>query len=159
MYMPYDHEHLKFGGQMLVIWLKQVLNSGDGGNSTKFQILHRYTCLQGEGQGSLEERQLYRGIALTPVIAKLLEFITLARLQPILEELGVPSRMQTAYRKHTSCDDSIFANLEVMSHYLAQEDQVMVCSFDLERPLTMSNMVSCCNTSLMLELTENAGGL
>ena len=105
-------------------------HSGDGGNSTKFKHSIVIPVFKGKGRDPLK-KDYYRGIALTPVIAKLLEFITLARLQPILEELGVPSRMQTAYRKHTSCDDAIFANLEAMSHYLAQEDQVMMCSFDL----------------------------
>ena len=127
-------EHLKFGGQMLVIWLKQVLNAivemEEIPQSFKHSII--IPVFKGKGRDPLKKVN-YRGIALTPVIAKLLEFITLAHLQSILEELGVPSRMQTAYRKHTSCDDAIFANLEAMSHYLAQEDQVMMCSFDLEK--------------------------
>ena len=127
-------EHLKFGGQMLVIWLKQVLNAivemEEIPQSFKHSIV--IPVFKGKGRDSLKKDN-YRGIALTPVIAKLLEFITLACLQPILEELEVPSRMQTVYRKHTSCDDAIFANLEAMSHYLAQEDRVMMCSFDLEK--------------------------
>ena len=40
---------------------------------------------------------------------------------------------QTAFRKHNSGEDAIFANLEAMSHYLTSltiEDQVMLCAFD-----------------------------
>lgn len=37
-------------------------------------------------------------------IAKLLEFITFAYMQPLLEKVEVPIVAQTAYRKYTSCE-------------------------------------------------------
>ena len=41
--------------------------------------------------------------------------------------------MQTAYRRHSSCENAVFANIEAISHYLKQQDQVMMCAFDLEK--------------------------
>ena len=84
---------------------------------------------KGKGRDPLQKGN-YRGISLTSVIARLPEFITLGHIQPLLEEMGVPIMAQTAYRKHTSCEDAIFANLEAMSHYSTQEDQVTMCAFD-----------------------------
>lgn len=83
---------------------------------------------KGKGRDPLQKGN-YRGISLTSVIARLPEFITLGHIQPLLEEMGA----QTAYRKHTSCEDAIFAYLEAMSHYLLQDDQFMMCAFDLEK--------------------------
>ena len=51
----------------------------------------------------------YRGITLTSMVAKVLEFLLLERLESIFLEAGLPHINQSAYRKAVSCVDVIFA--------------------------------------------------
>ena len=51
----------------------------------------------------------YRGVTLTSVTAKVLEFLVLERMQVIFLEAGIPHRNQTAYQKDVSCADAIFS--------------------------------------------------
>ena len=76
---------------------------------------------KGSGRDPLDQGS-YRGISVTPVITKLLELLILARLEPHLEELGVPHPNQSGYRKHTSCADAICSTAELISHYLNQRE-------------------------------------
>ena len=69
---------------------------------------------KGAGKDPME-RESYRDISVTPVISKLLETQILMRLEPYLQELGIP---QNGYRRHTSCTDTIFSTVELMAHCL-----------------------------------------
>ncbi len=44
-----------------------------------------------------------------PVIMKTFEYELLERVLPVLQEYGHPALAQTAYQKHVSCQDAIFA--------------------------------------------------
>ena len=54
-------------------------------------------------------------------MAKILEFITPFHMQLLLKEMGVPIITHTAFRKHNSSEDAVFASLEAMTH----EDQAV----------------------------------
>ena len=75
----------------------------------------------------------YRGITLTSMVAKVLEFLILGRLHSTLLEIGIPHLNQTAYRKKTSCADAIFATLEVIAEYLNSGSKVLMCLYDLQK--------------------------
>ena len=73
----------------------------------------------------------YRGITLTPMFAKDLEFLVLGRLAAVFTDVGVPHINQTAYRKKVSCADAVFATQEVIAKYLNDGDEVFMCLYDL----------------------------
>ena len=75
----------------------------------------------------------YRGVALTSVVGKVLEFLILGRLQFVLLEAGIPHINQSAYRKGVSCADMIFATQEVIARYLRDDSKVYMCLFDLQK--------------------------
>ena len=66
----------------------------------------------------------YRGITLTSMVAKVLEFLLLDRLESILVDAGLPHVNQSAYRRGVSCADAIFATQEVISRYLKAGSKV-----------------------------------
>ena len=75
----------------------------------------------------------YRGITIPPVLAKLYELIILRRLQPILSELNLPEKLQTAYQKGLSCSDAIFATQEAILAHLREGGHPYLCLFDFEK--------------------------
>ena len=75
----------------------------------------------------------YRGITINSVISKVLETLILNRLEPLLIDSGVPHPNQSAYRKHVSCADTIFATQEVINWYLLEGGKIYMCLYDLEK--------------------------
>ena len=71
----------------------------------------------------------YRGVTLTSVLAKVLEFLILVRLQCHLSESGILHLNQTAYRKGVSCGEAIFSTLEVLSVYSQHCEKVYIPVF------------------------------
>ena len=67
------------------------------------------------------------------MIAKVLEFLLLDRLQSILVDAGLPHVNQSAYRRGVSCADAIFATQEVISRYLKGGSKVYMCLYDLQK--------------------------
>ena len=55
------------------------------------------------------DKNNYRGITVASVLAKVLEFLILKRLDCVLLEAGVPNVNRTAYCRHVGCADAIFA--------------------------------------------------
>ena len=74
----------------------------------------------------------YRGITLSPVISKVLEFLLLERLEPFFQA-NIPHPNQSAYRKKTSCADAILATQEAISRYVQGGDRVFMCLYDLSK--------------------------
>ncbi len=108
-------EHTKYGGVSLKVWLKKVFN--------RILLLEEVPASMKEGlvipvyKGQGKDPLLvnsYRGITLSSVLAKLLEIVLLQRLSPVLEDLGVPDSLQTAYQKGISCMDAIYATQEAL---------------------------------------------
>ena len=75
----------------------------------------------------------YRGVTLTSVTAKVLEFLVLERMQVIFLEAGIPHRNQTAYQKDVSCADAIFSMQEVIARYMRGGSRVFMCLYDLQK--------------------------
>ena len=75
----------------------------------------------------------YRGVTLTSVVAKVLEFLLLDRLQLVFMEAGLPHMNQSAYRKAVSCADAIFATQEIVARYLRGGSRVYMCLHDLQK--------------------------
>ena len=75
----------------------------------------------------------YRGITINSVISKVLETLILIRLEPLFIDSGVPHPNQSAYRKHVSCADAIFATQEVINRYLLEGGKIYMCLYDLEK--------------------------
>ena len=69
----------------------------------------------------------YRGITLSSVISKVLEFLLLERLEPFFLEANIPHPNQSAYRKKTSRADAILATQEAISRYVQGGDRVFMC--------------------------------
>ena len=75
----------------------------------------------------------YRGITLTSMVAKVLEFLLLKCLELVFLEAGLPHINQSAYRCAVSCEDAVFATQEIVAKYLREGNQVYMCLHDLQR--------------------------
>ena len=75
----------------------------------------------------------YRGVTLSSVVTKVLEFLVLERLHMVFLEASIPHPNQSAYRKRVSCADAIFASQEVVARYLRGGSQVFMCLYDLQK--------------------------
>ena len=84
-------EHLKFGGQTIITWLTEILNS-----IVDVELIP--SCLKlgitipvykGGGKDPLNANS-YRGITLNSVVSKVLETLILNRLEPLFMEAGLP---------------------------------------------------------------------
>ena len=102
-------EHLKFGGQAIITWLTEILNS-------IVDVEQIPSCLKlgitipvykGGGKDPLNTNS-YRGITLNSVISKVLETLILNRLEPLFMEAGLPHPNQSAYRKCVSVQTQFF---------------------------------------------------
>ena len=127
-------EHLKYGGPLLVIWPKQIFCAFVNFEHVPPNLLTGIIrpIYKGKGKDPLCCHS-YRGITMTSVIMKVFEYTILDRILPVLQENGHPSLVQTAYRKHISCQDAIFATQEAI-YSLLQEGRVAYLSlYDLEK--------------------------
>ena len=127
-------EHLKYGGQPLHTWLLKILNC-----IVKLEVIpdmFKYGSItpvyKGGGKDPLDKNS-YRGITVTSVLAKLLEYLILERLNVVLLESGVPHVNQTAYRRHVGCADAIFATQETIAKHVREGSTIHMCLYDLQK--------------------------
>ena len=111
-------EHLKYGGEVIRIWVQQISNAIVELESVPDALRMGIVTpiYKGSGKDPLDTNS-YRGITLTPVLAKVLELLILDRLQDMLMEKGLPHLNQTGYQKRVSCTEAIFSTLEVISQF------------------------------------------
>ena len=64
-------------------------------------------------------------------MVKVLEVTLIQRINPVLEDAGIPQLTQTAYRKGVSCQDSISAGTECNTTFVNGGDNVYTCFYDL----------------------------
>ena len=121
-------EHLKFSGPDLRIWLFQIYNHIC--QLERIPQCFKNEAFKGKGRDPLLKKS-YRGITLTSVLAKVFEIILLQRINPILEDAGVPQIYPTAYREGISCQVSIFAEQETNTKFTREGDNVYSCFYDL----------------------------
>ena len=127
-------EHLKLGGESVVTWLTNILNA-----VVELEVVPDalktglvIPVYKGGGKDPLKVNS-YRGVTLTSMVAKVLEFLVLERLQMIFLEANLPHINQTAYRKSVSCADAIFATQEVIARYMRGGSRVYMCLYDLQK--------------------------
>ena len=103
-------EHLKAGGEAVVIWLINILNA-TGELECVPTVLKRGVVVPVYKGGGKDPMKIdsYRGITLTSMVAKVLEFLLLQRLELVFLEDGLPHINQSAYRRAVSCKDAVFA--------------------------------------------------
>ena len=112
-------EHLIEGGPCVITWLTGIMNA----IIDHEYIPESFKCdlvvpiYKGAGKDPLATNS-YRGITLSPVFSKVLEFLILERLGLVFMEANIPHVNQSAYRKKVSCEDAIFATHEVIARYL-----------------------------------------
>ena len=86
-----DPEYLKFGGDIICYWLLKVFSAiirlETIPNSLKIDVIT--PIFKGKGRSPLDPNN-YRGITLTPVVAKCLERLMLNRMSVLLEDSGFP---------------------------------------------------------------------
>ena len=125
-------EHLKYGGPMLVLWLKRILNKIIQLEKIppSFKLGMITPVYKGKGRDPLSCNN-YRGITLTSVLPKVLEILVLSRLESIFEERGFPHPSQTAYQKGLSCIDAIFSTQEVVLKHIREGDTPYLCFLTL----------------------------
>ena len=127
-------EHLKYGGNCIIVWLAEILNAIVDSEQIPVCLKLGITIpiYKGGGKDPLNVNS-YRGITINSVISKVLETLILNRLEPLFIDSGVPHPNQSAYRKHVSCADAIFATQEVINWYLLEGGKIYMCLYDLEK--------------------------
>ena len=124
----------KHNGSLLVVWPKQIFCAFVNFEHVPSNLLTGIIrpIYKGKGKDPLCCNS-YRDITMTSVTMKVFEYAILDRILPLLQENGHPSVLQTAYRKHISCQDAIFATQEAI-YSLLQEGRVAYLSlYDLEK--------------------------
>ena len=127
-------EHVIYGGDYLELWLKKIFNEiiRLEGIPPSFKDTIIIPIYKGKGRDPLLTKN-YRGISLSSVIGKLFERVLLLRIQPILEEKGIPHHTQTAYQAGLSCNDATEVVQEVIRSYIDGGATVFQCFYDLEK--------------------------
>lgn len=127
-------EHLKLGGESVVTWLMNILNAVVElvvvSDALKMGLV--VPVYKGGGKDPLKVNS-YRGATLRSMVAKVLEFLMLKRLQMVFLEANLPHVNQTGYRKSVSCADAIFASLEVIAWYMSGGSSVYMCFYDIQK--------------------------
>ena len=82
-------------------------------------------------------RDSYRGITLTSMVSKVLEFLMLERLESVFVAAGLPHINQSAYRRAVSCADAIFATQEVIARYPREGSHVYCACTIYKKPWTL----------------------
>ena len=129
-----QYEHLKHGGHLLILWLRQVFNGFIAFECVPPCILTGIIqpIYKGRAKDPLS-CDSYRGISITPAIMKLFEYILLERIMPVLQENGHPVLAQMAYRKNISCQDAIFVSMEAIRSILHDGHSAYLSLYDLEK--------------------------
>ena len=127
-------EHLKLGGSLLVLWLKQIINVFSQFEHVSSQILTGIIkpIYKGNGKYPLCCNS-YRDISITSVFLKLFEYTLLERILPVLQENGHPALTQTAYKKGVSCQEAIFSTQEAIISILRDANTAFLFLYELEK--------------------------
>lgn len=124
-------EHLKAGAEAVVIWLMRILSA-----TVELEVIPDVLKRGGivpvykEGGKDSLKTDSYRGITLTTMISKVLEFLVLERLETVFVSAGLPHINQSAYRRAVSCAN---ATQEVVARYLRGGSRVYMCLYDLQK--------------------------
>ena len=152
-------EHLKWGGECVLLWLQGVLNfiveSEAVPSVLKTGIL--VPVYKSGGKDPLKVDS-FQGVTLTSTLAKVLEFLIVDRVQLFLLEAGLPHVNQSAYQRGMSCAEAIFATQETIAQYMRGGNNVYMCLYDLEKAFIQSSTLSFCTGCMALGLMGSCGG-
>ena len=137
---------LKWGGESLHLWLLGIVNSIVDMEDIppSFKLGSIYPVYKGGCKDPLLTAN-YRGITMNSMFSKILQILTLSRLEPTLTEAGFPHLNKSAFRKHTGCTDAIFATQELIARYISEGSTVHMCLLTFRKPSTVLNS-QCCLT-------------
>ena len=127
-------EHLKGGGDAVVIWLLRILNAVVELEVVP-DVLKEGFILPVYKVGGKDPLRVdsYRGVTLTSVVAKVLEFFFLEWLRLVFMEAGLSHVNKSAYRMAVSCADAIFATQNIVARYLRGGSHVYMCPYDRQK--------------------------
>ena len=96
--------HLKYGGQSIIKWLMEILNSVIDVEQLPICLKQGITIAiyKGGGKDPLDVNR-YRGITLNSVISKVLESLILDRLESLFMEAGLPPQINQLIEKSVLC--------------------------------------------------------
>ena len=114
---------------MVVIWLLNVLNTIVELEVIPDVLKRGVVVPVYKGGGKDPLRQLL-GV-MSSMVAKVLEFLCLQRLEVVFLEADLPHVNQTAYRRSVSCANAIFTTQEVIVKYLNSGSKVYMCIYNL----------------------------
>ena len=145
-------QHLLYSGPLFRKWLCQLFNNTLELEAipSAFKLGTIFPIYKGKGKDPLSTKS-YRGITLTSVLAKTLEYVLLDRILPTLSDRNIPQLTQTAYQKGVSCAEAIFACQEVISKVTREGDSVYSCFYDL------ASAFDTVEYPVLLESMHNAG--
>ena len=125
-------EHLIHGGQTVLSWLRNILNAIVEVEAIPPALKSGSIILIYKGNNGKDplNADSYRGITITSVIAKVLEFLI---LECIFLESGIPHINQSAYHKRVGCADAIFVTQEAIARYVRDGSTVHMCFYDLQK--------------------------
>ena len=130
----------------LHLWLMDIVNSTIDMEDvpSSFKLGSICSVYKGDGKDPLLPTN-YRGITITSMFSKVLENLILSRLELTLMEEGFPHPNQSAFHRHTSCNDAIFASQDLIARYIMKAP-LYICVFLIFRKhLTVLNS-QCCST-------------
>ena len=113
----------------MVIWLLNVLNTIVELEVIPDVLKRGVVVPVYKGGGKDPLRQLL-GV-MSSMVAKVLEFLCLQRLEVVFLEADLPHVNQTAYRRSVSCANAIFTTQEVIVKYLNSGSKVYMCIYNL----------------------------
>ena len=127
-------EHVIHSGPIFKLWLKKIFNCIVSLEETPPCLSGAIVVpiYKGKGRNPLLTSN-YRGISLTSVIGKLIEYIILQRMTPILKESGIPHYTQTTFQSGIPCADPTEVVQEVVRDYIQDGSTVYQCFYDLEK--------------------------
>ena len=131
-----SNEHLKYGGYALHAALtalfNMILEKSHVPKKAKQGVIH--TLYKGKGKDKSDPRS-YRPITLLPALYKLLEKLTLSRINEWISENDIqfPNKQQSAYQHGRSCVSTSFVLQETIAHMLERNSKVYVCFLDTAR--------------------------
>ncbi len=134
--------HLKHSGPLFREWLCHVFNTI--ASLELIPLSFKFGLITPVYKGKRKDPYAcgsYRGITLTSVLSKTLEFVLLERIIPVLADNNVPQLTQTGFQRGLSCSDAIFTCQETISKYIREGDTVYTHAFMILRlPSTLWNI-------------------
>ena len=128
------YEHLKLASDnffnVLCVLFNGIMNQVHIPDQMKLGLLVPLHKGHGKAKNSVNS---YRGITLLPVINKVLEKLYMQRIQPHLDNVQFPPKLQFSGRKQSNCIMTSCAIQEAISYHVDNNSKISACFMDLEK--------------------------